>query len=39
VLDDTSKEHVSRISLLQRLYKQLAKLPLVKREKKGEKKS
>jgi hypothetical protein len=38
VLDDTNPEHLSRISLLQRLVRQLGRLPFVVREKTGAKK-
>lgn len=37
VLDDTSEEFSARISLLQRLQRQLARLPFIKKEKKTEK--
>ncbi|MDN5280258.1 MAG: hypothetical protein PWR01_4223, partial [Clostridiales bacterium] len=37
VLDDTSSELSSRISLLQRLQRQFSRLPLVKKEKRSEK--
>jgi hypothetical protein len=38
VLDDTNPEHLSRISILQRLVRQLGRLPFIVREKTGAKK-
>jgi len=38
VLDDTNPEHLSRISLIKRLVRQLGRLPFVAKEKVGAKK-